>query len=141
MIIVGAVDGSDHTAAVVREAVRFAKLMKADLHLLHIVHLTGLYYSALAGVLIDEDELEERLVASVWERVEPLIAPLDGVNVTKVSRSGYAADAIADYADEVDAGLIVIGSRGWGAIKAAVLGSTSQRVLHHTDRNVLVVSA
>lgn len=140
MIVLGAVDGSEHTDIVVREAVRFAKLMDADLHLLHVVHLTGLYYSALAGVLIDETELEQRLVASVWERVEPLIESLDGLAVTTVSRSGYAANAITDYADEIDAELIVIGSRGWGAVKAAVLGSTSQRVLHETDRNVLVVS-
>ncbi|MDH3499412.1 MAG: universal stress protein [Acidimicrobiia bacterium] len=141
LIIVAAVDGSDHSGPVVREAVKFAKLMDAELHLLHVAHLTGLYYSALAAALTDEDELEKKLVEAVWDRIDPMLTELDGLDVTKVGRRGYAGDEIADYAEDVDAGLIVMGSKGWGALKSAVLGSTSQRVLHRTDRDVLVVSA
>ncbi len=140
LIVVAAVDGSEHTDSVVREAVRFALLLEADLHVVHVVHLTGFYYSALASALIDEKDLEQKLLDAVWQKVDPLIEDADGVTVTKVGLSGYAGDVIADYADEVGAELIVIGSRGWGAVKAAVLGSTSQRVLHKTERNVLVVS-
>lgn len=140
LIVVAAVDGSEHTDSVIREAVRFARLLEAELHVVHVVHLTGFYYSALASALIDENELEQKLLDAVWRKVDPLIAEADGVKVTKVGLSGYAGDVIADYADDVDAELLTIGSRGWGAVKAAVLGSTSQRVLHKTERNVLVVS-
>ncbi len=46
---------------------------------------------------------------------------------------------IVDVADELDATLIVTGSRGMGGIKSLLLGSTSDRVLHHARRPVLVV--
>ena len=35
--------------------------MSADLHVLHVAHLTGLYYSALATALVDEKELESKM--------------------------------------------------------------------------------
>ena len=140
MTIVAAVDGSDHTVPVVRKAARFAKLLDVDLHILHVAHLTGLYYSALATALLDEKELENKLVDAVWARVDPLLEEVEDLDVTKVSRRGYAADEIADYADEVDAELIIMGSKGWGAFRSAVLGSTSQGVLHRSDRDVLVIS-
>jgi nucleotide-binding universal stress UspA family protein len=55
-------------------------------------------------------------------------------------RSGgpfYAA--LVALADEIDAGAIVAGSRGRSSVAAAVLGSVSTGILHHTQRPVLVV--
>lgn len=52
---------------------------------------------------------------------------------------GYAAECLADLADEEAAELIVVGSRGRGAFKAAFLGSVSTSLIGVARCPVLVV--
>jgi len=47
--------------------------------------------------------------------------------------------AVIEVADEQDASVIVVGSRGRSAVRSAVLGSVSYGVVHHSTRPVLVV--
>ena len=49
------------------------------------------------------------------------------------------ADAVHQVAEQEDAAVVVVGSRGLGRIKSSLLGSTSQRLLHDSKRPVLVV--
>lgn len=56
-----------------------------------------------------------------------------------VSSPEPAADAIVRVADELDVGLVVIGSRGRRGMRALLLGSTSHHVLHHVRRPTLIV--
>ena len=51
---------------------------------------------------------------------------------------GRTVDEIVAYADSLDTDLIVVGSRGRGAIRTALLGSTSLGVLREARRPVLV---
>ncbi len=46
---------------------------------------------------------------------------------------------ILDVASDVDAELIVIGTRGATAVQSGLLGSVSNAIVHHSDRPVLVV--
>ena len=75
-------------------------------------------------------------------------APLDeavelaeerGLDAETKLLTGDPAREIVAYADEVDADLIVVGSRGHGAISSALLGSVSRGVLQGTTRPVLIV--
>ncbi len=61
-----------------------------------------------------------------------------GVELTTVLLQGDPVDEIVAYADTIDADLIVVGSRGRGAVASAVLGSVSRGVLHEARRPVLV---
>lgn len=52
---------------------------------------------------------------------------------------GEPAPAILEHARNADSPMIVIGSRGLNRFSEAVIGSVSQRVLHHADCPVLIV--
>jgi nucleotide-binding universal stress UspA family protein len=49
------------------------------------------------------------------------------------------AETIARMADEHDAAVVIVGSRGLSGLKARLLGSTSESILHHCRRPVLIV--
>ena len=53
-------------------------------------------------------------------------------------RVGAAAKKIVELAEEIGAGLIVVGSRGRGGIRRALMGSVSDSVLRHAHCPVLI---
>ena len=85
------------------------------------------------------DEAEERAARTSAEEAAE-IARNSGHHVTvRVEEAPAAAWAkIIDVANEVDARLIVCGTRGRGALKSALLGSVSHSVLAHSGRPVLI---
>lgn len=62
-----------------------------------------------------------------------------GIEARTTVLRGDPVDEIVAYADSIDADVIVVGSRGHGAIASALLGSVSRGVLHEAHRPVLVV--
>jgi nucleotide-binding universal stress UspA family protein len=87
--------------------------------------------------LTQADEASRRQIDD--ELVE-IAAPLEGRGwaVDRRTIGGRAADSIMDVADEEDADLIVVGSRGRGQIESMLLGSVSAEVADRARRSVLV---
>jgi nucleotide-binding universal stress UspA family protein len=61
------------------------------------------------------------------------------VKLEETILGGDAGQAILQHAVKVPGALIVIGRRGLSRFKELVMGSTTQRVLHHSKCPVLVV--
>ena len=79
-------------------------------------------------------EINEHLEGDWTER-----APLPGVRMHTELRDGNPVQVLLAVADEVDADLIVVGSRGFGGFPDLLLGSTSTQLAQHSRRPVLIV--
>jgi len=134
--ILVAVDHSEMSDRAVRAARDLAVLSKGEVW---VLHLREREMGAKTGVL-RIDETTEDANAQVAASVE--VFTQAGVKAHGEVRNtifGYAAREIVNDAIEVDADVIVMGSRGRGDIAGLLLGSTAHKVIHLSDRPVLVV--
>jgi nucleotide-binding universal stress UspA family protein len=142
--IICGVDGSADSQAAVRVASGLAERLGARLVLTHVVDhaaatsAVGPMGGAAASrpLLIDNlDDLEQGAEQLLLEVAHD--AGLEGAE--RRVAFGFAAQRLADVADEEGAELIVVGSRGRGAFKAAFLGSVSTSLIGVARCPVLVV--
>ena len=63
----------------------------------------------------------------------------EGIEVTSGTLVGPPHEVIVDHARDMRADLIVVGSRGLGAVAHALLGSVAEKVVRHAPCPVLVV--
>ncbi|MDA2979796.1 MAG: universal stress protein [Actinomycetota bacterium] len=136
MTVVAAIDGSEHTRKVVDAAVEYAN--GSDIHFV-FVSTTNVYPYTMPdmvslGDAVDFDAIREAEAQEVWETAGPFPKGSTAVNLR-----GSPASTIVEYADSVDARLIIMGSRGRGALGSLLLGSVSHGVVHASTRNVLIV--
>lgn len=91
-----------------------------------------------------KDEIErfrviEFISEQVLERARDAAKATGATDIRLVRGSGDYADEILDAAEAERAGIIVLGRRGLGRLREILLGSVTQKVLHATDRTVVVV--
>ena len=87
------------------------------------------------------NEMQKAAEAAADETLSEAIKALGAAapeGLEHVAITGNPGPAICAYADEVDATTIVIGSRGHGGLKRAVLGSVSDHVVRHSPCAVLI---
>jgi nucleotide-binding universal stress UspA family protein len=83
-----------------------------------------------------ETESAEEAGARLLQRVASNAGLVDAERRVAI---GHPAERLADLADEEDADLLVVGSRGRGALKAAFLGSVSYNLVGVARCPVLIV--
>jgi nucleotide-binding universal stress UspA family protein len=138
--ILVAVDGSPDAELALTEAIDLAESERTCLTLLTAVsQLPATAYLAAGeevGKLVEDAHADaEAILRRARERVP------DDLSVTAVlSEQPIQAALIGQITNGVH-DLVVMGSRGRGAIRAALLGSTSHYVLHHSPVPVLIVHA
>lgn len=128
-------DGSEFSAAAVREAIRMAGKCGAELHVMSMV-TSGEEHEALAGSIVKQE----------MERAQAHLDTIRGQAVATGVRcrthlvQGNVVDRnIIGLADEVKADVIVMGRRGRRGLAMAMLGHATARVIGQAGCHVLVV--
>lgn len=138
MSIIAALDGSPIAPDVLRRAVDQAKAAAATLHVVHVFQPPTVVYGMAGAYVFDERSLAEAEHQAVWDLVEPMLEDA-GVEWVRADLSGYPPSAITEYAKDIGADLIIVGTRGRGEFRSLVLGSTSHGIIHDSPCDVLVV--
>lgn len=130
-----AVDDSDAAERVIDEARGLASLSDGEVWVLHVREKEIM---PRGGFFEIESDAEAQSV------VEHAAKELDDAGIkahyeVQSTVYGRAAHAIVAAARAHDAGVIVMGSRGRSDVTALLLGSTAHKVIHLSDRPVLVV--
>jgi len=90
----------------------------------------------------NEGEVDEQEAAAAREVAEEGAAAARGHGYNASARVAQSTESVAKTIDgiaqEIDAGLVVCGQRGRGAIKSALLGSVSHSLAAHTRRPLLI---
>ncbi len=136
--ILVAVDGSEPSLKAARMAADIAVRFGAKLTLVHVVPKL-LLPPDVYGLTIAEVEKEHRAYAE--KLLEQAIAALEepGLDIDTTVLYGAPAESIAEEAAGEDVSLVVVGSRGHGAVARMFVGSVSDRLVHISTKPVLVV--
>jgi nucleotide-binding universal stress UspA family protein len=100
--------------------------------------------AGMAGGTETPEEYERLNAARHAEGIAAVERLAGGMSVKSVRREvlvGDAGAAVCDYAAEVGAAVIVLGTRGRGGFKRALLGSVSDYVVRNAPCSVLVTNA
>ncbi|WP_435176800.1 universal stress protein [Halorussus sp. AFM4] len=131
-------DGSDQPA-VVRHALNVAELADATVHALYVVDEKALdYQPSESGRKETREARREEGQAAVGDIAEA--AEERGLEAVTAIEEGSPAETVVDHADEVDAEMIVMGTRGRSGVDRYVLGSVTEQVVRRSEVPVLTVN-
>lgn len=138
--LIACVDGSELSVPVVRIAHRLAERLGLELVLMHVApatELPGVSAAPAGQERLHEEELRD--AEALLDRTA-LEAGL-GDDARQRSEIGPAADRIVAACADEEAELVVIGSRGRGGLKTALIGSVSSKVASDAPCPCVIVSA
>jgi nucleotide-binding universal stress UspA family protein len=146
-----ATDGSKEASLATEVAVEISNKTGSELHLVHVYGVAPIYplypeATAPAGAeyqdpVVEEElaSLSERRAREVLDAAVEKVHSVGGMVAQAHLREGGVPHEIVSLAEDTGIGLIVMGSRGHGGVRRALMGSVSDSVVRHAHCPVLVV--
>jgi nucleotide-binding universal stress UspA family protein len=143
-----ATDGSEDAKLAATTAVDVANSTSSELRVVYVKQLPYVsgavsYWSGVpSGYPYTDPELDHDIEQQARKLLDAEVEEVRSAGGTVAEahlRIGTAAREIVALAEDIEAGLIVMGSRGLGGIRGALMGSVSEAVVKHAHCPVLVV--
>jgi nucleotide-binding universal stress UspA family protein len=132
-----ATDGSAEAELAATSAAYLATSTGSELHVVHV----GPFMPMLFSTMEDEPARMAREARKTLDDAVRRIEATGGDVAQSYLKMGGASEEIVAVAEELGAGLIVMGNRGRGGVRRALMGSVSDSVVRHAHCPVLVVRA
>jgi nucleotide-binding universal stress UspA family protein len=141
------IDGSPISTKAVLEAKRLAEALRSDVVLLSVANITTPSGTDDSNILIKSGLEVQEYVSQFKINAEQNLADAKellkdlSVNVETVLLYGDPADQIAEYLDENDVEMVIMGSQGVGIsrLRQVFIGSVTSKIVRHSKQPVLVV--
>jgi nucleotide-binding universal stress UspA family protein len=137
-----AIDGSDESKLAAQAATELSRETGSEVHVVYVLPTPA----QLIGHHLYSDEVRESLIGGAERDAEAFLkeqaekVSSDGGKVADTHfRSGDPDKEILRAAEALGVGLIVMGSRGLGAVSRMLIGSVSDSVVRHAHCPVFVV--
>jgi nucleotide-binding universal stress UspA family protein len=145
-----ATDGSKEAELAAKTASDLAQKTHSELHMVHVFGIAPIgppVYPEATDLQSVEREAEAEELSRISEQraremLEEEVGKVRAAGSTVAQGhliEGRVAPEVVALAEEIGAGLIVMGSRGHGGIRRALMGSVSDSVVRHAHCPVLVV--
>ena len=150
-----AIDFSETTDAVLRQAATLAKALGAKLWILHVAsdEIQALAYETMPFSVYAPEfvsmpgdvQLSRNLSAEECKREHQQLLGIssslreEGTNAQAILLKGDAAKLIVEKAADLQADIVVLGSHGHGRLHKALVGSVSEAVIRHAPCSVMIV--
>jgi nucleotide-binding universal stress UspA family protein len=134
-VIVCGVDGSAASRRALRWAIDEAVKRDAEVHAVTAWSWDGLEDLGTPTTPTEALERAQRILDATVEEVARAVE--DAPVVKRICERGEPSDALSAAACEAD--LLILGSHGHGTVHDKLLGSTSERTVHHAPCPVVIV--
>jgi nucleotide-binding universal stress UspA family protein len=134
-IILAAIDGSESAKKAFEESIYLAQKCNSKLDVVHVVSCELGGDSATTFDLIDELKTKAEKMLEDYRT----LAAKNNVSVELMVIQGDPAQVIIELAKTKKYDLIIMGTRGKSTFQELLLGSVSQKVLHHASCPVMVI--
>ena len=133
------IDGSENSMRALEHGFFLCSKLKSSLTILYVIEIPPFLY-------IQSQKLVDSIMLTLENEAKSIL--IDGkiqgkkYNIDPDSlflEGGNIGSIIIDYSEKNSFDFIIIGSKGKGNFKNALLGSVSHRVLHHSKNPVLIV--
>lgn len=136
--ILVAADGSKYSKKALFKAKQLATSLGIEVVVITVVNISD-------NVYVQNRELKTELGKTALSHAHNVLKDAEEIfegfpyKFSTVYKNGDIVDEIVKFAEEGSFDLLIMGSRGLGAFSRTLLGSVSDKVIHHIKTSVLIV--